>query len=234
MKNLQIRFLKPGLIEVPSVHVPQEIMNMTSEEQAAWADLYLSHLTDEQITEAMADFADRKDGFFDTTTVEAIQDPEKFDTADESIYSTTAWDAFIDPEFGENIIYKNDQMDKFLSLMGFSQDNITSITNGSFDQVMGSSGLSDSYMHSIEREVDNILCGTPYSACIIETSELYESDKENDPFEGMPMYEAFIEDDQEIQVSETTGRYCELSSVREELLKFAVEIAKDYENGVLP
>jgi len=229
--NLQIRFLKPGLIEVPAVHVPQEILKMTSEEQAAWADLYLSHLSDEQIIEAMADFADKKDGFFDSTTVEAIQDPDMFDTPHESFYSTTAWDAFVDPDYGNNIVHENQNMAHFLSLMGFSQENINLIANGSHSLITSSSGLADLYMDSIKKEVDATLAGTPYTAYITETSELYEPDNDNDPYEGMPMYEAFIEDGQEIQVSETTGRYCELSSVREELVAFAKEIAQKFDEG---
>ena len=233
MKKLQIRFLKSGLIEVPVEHIPLEIVNMSSEEQTTWADLYLSNLTDQQIVEAMKDIKNPgESSSYESLTTEAIQDPDLFDTPHESIYSTTAWNAFIDPDYGKNIIHENQNMAHFLSLMGFSQDNITSIATGSHTNVVSSPGLIDSYEYFVEKEVNAILSGTPYTACVIETSELYESDNDNDPYEGMPMYEASIVDDDENDVDEfVTGRYCELSSVREELIEFAKKVAKDYDDG---
>jgi hypothetical protein len=44
----------------------------------------------------------------------------------------------------------------------------------------------------------------------------------------MPMYEAYIQDTNEDAVSKTTGRYCELASVRDELLAFAEDILQRY------
>lgn len=107
---LQIRFLKPGL--VPVEKIPEGFDSMSPNEKAVWADNYLSELDDQTIIEAMADFANPKqNGYFDEVTTEAIQDPNKFDTDEESIYSTTLWGAFSDPVPEENSLERLKTLD---------------------------------------------------------------------------------------------------------------------------
>lgn len=60
---------------------------------------------------------------------------------------------------------------------------------------------------------------------IFETMELYQEDfnfSDSDEYWYLPMYEAYVyrSNDEEDQVSETTGRYCCIDSVIEELTSF--------------
>ncbi|MFA7084741.1 MAG: hypothetical protein WC141_09420 [Arcobacteraceae bacterium] len=89
--------------------------------------------------------------------------------------------------------------------------------------------------HSVEdvynKHFNKMLEGTGYTACFVETSELYGEDDEevdeNNPYYMMPMYEAHIEDGGEEEVENTwTGRYCDASSVATELDFFVREIVK--------
>lgn len=79
-----------------------------------------------------------------------------------------------------------------------------------------------------EIELNKLLEGINAKVCIIETSELYGEDdydfydqaeihalriEHNDKYIGEPMYEAYVEDEDEEQISETTGRHCCLDLV---------------------
>lgn len=130
-QKLQIRFLKAGLIPVPESDIPN-LDSMSPDEQSLWATEYLNVQSDESIVQAMHDFVKTHGAFeaFDEITAEAIQDPDKFDTADESIYSTPLWDMFCDPEYAENTLYENAQMGKYLEELGFSQEDISTISGG--------------------------------------------------------------------------------------------------------
>lgn len=104
-------------------------------------------------------------------------------------------------------------------------DSKPSDNEEAYDVYLNVEGLTET---SIEEEINKILSGTSLKACFIETSEMYESD---DLYDCLCMYEAYIEDENEVQVSETTGRYCDMSSVRDELIGFAedyVNLAKQY------
>ena len=128
---LAIRFLREGF--VPVEKKPEGFETMTTKEKVAWAQTVLEEKTDQELFSAMADFKDTDtNGYFDNTlSVEAIQDPSKFDTANESIYSTTAWDAFIDLEYEKNIITENQNFAHFIAELGFSDDDISHIRSGS-------------------------------------------------------------------------------------------------------
>jgi len=93
--------------------------------------------------------------------------------------------------------------------------------------------------HSVEdvynKHFNKMLEGTEYTACFVETSELYGEDdediSEDDPYYMMPMYEAHIEDGNEEELGDTwTGRYCDVTSVAEELEAFISELLEQNEN----
>jgi len=87
-------------------------------------------------------------------------------------------------------------------------------------------------IQTVEESINNILKKVELTACVIETSELYEADTYNPDdmkYQDLPMYEANIEDEYGETVSETTGRYCDLSSVKDELEAFAVDLSKNYQ-----
>jgi len=226
MKKLHIRFLRQGLIALTKEQLPVGFVEMSKEKQNEWAFKHLFNLKDDELLNAMADFEyPSKDGYFvSTPDVEALQN-EEFET----LYSTVAWDAFTDPEYGNNILSENKNMGNFLSILGFSHDDISNIANGSFSEV---DSIQDIFMEKITKEIDTLLAGTAYSACLYQTSEFFDStddeSEENNPFNDMPMYEAYIQDTNEDAVSKTTGRYCELASVRDELLAFAEDILQRY------
>ncbi len=82
-------------------------------------------------------------------------------------------------------------------------------------------------------EANKTLLKTPLRAVIIETSELYGEDAEEvdegDPYFMQPMYEGYIEDENEEEIDSTrTGRYCSLKSVSEELEAFAENELANY------
>jgi len=94
--------------------------------------------------------------------------------------------------------------------------------------------------HSVEdvynKHFNKMLEGTGYTACFVETSELYGEDDdevdEDDPYYMMPMYEAHIEDENEDELDDTwTGRYCEAASVAEELEAFISELLEQKEDS---
>jgi len=124
---LAIRFLREGF--VPVYTKPEGFDQMDIEAKKAWAHSVLEKQSDQELFTAMADFADTAvNGYFDDTfEVQAIQDPSKFDTADESIFSTTAWDTFVDPEYGEDIVWEDKNFAEFVGSLGFTQDEITNI-----------------------------------------------------------------------------------------------------------
>jgi len=225
MKKLHIRFLRQGLITLTEEQLPVGFVEMSKEKQNELAFNHLFNLKDYELLNAMADFEyPVKNGYFDSTPdVEALQN-EEFET----LYSTVAWNAFTDPEYGENIISENKNMGNFLSILGFSHDDVNSIANGSFSELKEISSIQDIFMEKITNEIDTLLAGTPYSACFYQTSEFFDStddeSEENTPFNGMPMYEAYIQDKNEDAVSKITGRYCELTSVRDELLAFTEDM----------
>lgn len=69
---------------------------------------------------------------------------------------------------------------------------------------------------------EKMLEGTGYTACFVETTELYGEDDpnidEDDPYYMEPMYEAHIEDENENELDDSwTGRYCEHKDVAAEL-----------------
>jgi hypothetical protein len=220
------------LITITEEQLPAGFVEMSKEKQNEWAFNHLFNLKDDELLNAMADFEyPSKDGYFDSTPdVEALQN-EEFET----LYSTVAWDAFTDPEYGNNILSENKNMGNFLSILGFSHDDISNIANGSFSEVKEVDSIQDIFMEKITKEIDTLLAGTPYSACFYQTSEFFDStddeSEENTPFNDMPMYEAYIQDTNEDAVSKTTGRYCELASVRDELLAFAEDILQQHKEG---
>jgi len=133
-KHLAIRFLKSGFFPVQSTDIP-DIESMTPEKLSLWATGYLGEQTDEMIYAAMHDFKTsvahgKTHTFFDEITAEAVQNPKKFDTAEENIYASSLWDFYTDPEYAENIVYENKQMGQYLENLGFTQDNVTSIASG--------------------------------------------------------------------------------------------------------
>lgn len=81
----------------------------------------------------------------------------------------------------------------------------------------------------IEDEANEILAGTGLKAYVFETSEEYEATDISDAlYDGLPMFEGYLvheasEDDLE---DTTTGRYCNLQSVREEILATAQAYSK--------
>lgn len=90
--------------------------------------------------------------------------------------------------------------------------------------------------HDVEdfynRHFNKMLEGTGYTACFVETSELYGEDDdeidEDDEYYLKPMYEAHIEDGNEDEIDDSwTGRYCDASSVAEELEAYIVSIVTD-------
>ena len=65
---------------------------------------------------------------------------------------------------------------------------------------------------------NTLLKESKHEVTIFETSEFYESEEEDDEYEGLPMFEAFIQDENEDALDDsTTGRYCSLSCVIEEI-----------------
>lgn len=83
---------------------------------------------------------------------------------------------------------------------------------------------------------NKMLKGTEYTACFIETSELYGEDDDevdkNDSYYMMPMYEAHLEDENEDELNDAlTGRYCEAASVAEELESFIGELLEQDKNS---
>lgn len=99
-------------------------------------------------------------------------------------------------------------------------DSEPSDNEEAYDVYLNIEGLTEK---SIEEEINKLLVGTDLKARVIETSEMYESD---DLYDTLCMYEAYIEDENEDQVSETTGRYCDMSSVRDELIGFVKDVVK--------
>jgi DNA-directed RNA polymerase subunit RPC12/RpoP len=73
-----------------------------------------------------------------------------------------------------------------------------------------------------EKACNKLLSGSKYTAFFVETSELYGEDdevEEDDPYYMMPMYEAYIADEDGEQIPESmTGRYCDPVSVVKEIL----------------
>lgn len=72
-----------------------------------------------------------------------------------------------------------------------------------------------------ESKFNFLLGDTPYEVVIVETSEEYEADEdeENEKYDGLPMFEAFIQDSETgDEVDDTiTGRYCLIANVIDEL-----------------
>lgn len=94
--------------------------------------------------------------------------------------------------------------------------------------------------HSVEdvynKYFNKMLEGTGYTACFVETSELYGEDDdevdEDDPYYMMPMYEAHIEDENEDEIDDSwTGRYCDASSVAEELEAYISELLESQKSS---
>jgi predicted RNA-binding Zn-ribbon protein involved in translation (DUF1610 family) len=88
--------------------------------------------------------------------------------------------------------------------------------------------------HDVEKvynkHFNKMLEGTGYTAYFVETSELYGEDDdevdEHDPYYMMPMYEAHIEDEKGNEIDDSwTGRYCDATSVAEELYVHISELA---------
>jgi len=121
---LNIRFLRQGLVEAKK---PDNFEAMTDLEKRGWADNRLSILDDSQIVLAMADFDEPStNGYFD-----ACPDAEAIEEKDgAAIVSTLAWDAFSDPDYGENVRQENRNMASYLNMLGFSSEEINTIAQG--------------------------------------------------------------------------------------------------------
>lgn len=87
--------------------------------------------------------------------------------------------------------------------------------------------------HSVEdvynEYFNKILEGTGYTACFVETSELYGEDDDkvdkDGPYYMMPIYEAHIEDENEDELDGSlTGRYCDALEVMLELKTYISEL----------
>jgi len=79
--------------------------------------------------------------------------------------------------------------------------------------------------------LNELLKGTRYTACFVETSELYgENDEEvskDDEYYLKPMYEAHIENEEEEELDDSwTGRYCDVSDVMAEIEAYIDELIK--------
>lgn len=91
--------------------------------------------------------------------------------------------------------------------------------------------VQNTHIKHLTNEVNTLLEGSGLTVSVYETSEIYGKDdmghknedaNTEDPYFGMPMYEANLQDKNEDVVEDTTtGRYCDLFSVREEIIAFA-------------
>lgn len=101
---------------------------------------------------------------------------------------------------------------------------------------------SDWMILKYEKELNKLLRATSHTVSIIETSEYYgdgdDEVDESDPYYDKVMFEAYIEDEDGEQVGETTGRYCSISDVCDELWCSALEHVEfdkiyDYDESII-
>lgn len=120
--ELAIRFLRQGLI--PVYIKPKGFEEMSDAEKKEWANYILNSKDDKQLFEAMSDFENTdENGYFDSAPcVEAIERENG-----NLIVSTTAWDAFADPDYGENIVYENKNLAEFLHSLGYIKNDVSNI-----------------------------------------------------------------------------------------------------------
>lgn len=87
MANVEIRFLRPGRV---IAEVPENFRLLTTQEKLNWAFNVLNEIPDGDLVQAMSDYKEGCQGFFDETPdVAAIQTVEG-----EDIVSTNAWNVY--------------------------------------------------------------------------------------------------------------------------------------------
>ena len=78
------------------------------------------------------------------------------------------------------------------------------------------------YLTDCERYLNKLIKNTQYIVEIYQTDDVYEDDDEESSYDGKPMYEGkLVHKDTEEELEDSlTGRYCEISSVFEDLLGY--------------
>lgn len=128
-------------------------------------------------------------------------------------------------------VIKRDDLDGGFTFKGVVINNPKLDTTETFEVAPYVYYKDDYNNHMIEKyeeKFNKMLEGTGKSVSILETSECYGDDEEDifgeHPSYGLPMFEAYIQDSDEMDIEDTTtGRYCCLKSVCDELDEFVAE-----------
>lgn len=123
--------------------------------------------------------------------------------------------------------YPQETLDLIKDKLGTNEDVMDNLFNYDEDNFQDKDEPLDVYLNingltceDIQNEANKLLEYTGLEACVFETDEAYESD---DLYNNLSMFEAYLVNkhtDDDIEDT-TTGRYCDLGSVRDEILATA-------------